>query len=86
MPGLLSSQVLIEELKTGRTLRFPALHALVRYENGLYYVSLPNCTQRLKEATFLALYGSYPAVRIEEREGIDEEKDEEYYAWRREKQ
>lgn len=84
----LSFQSLIEALKAGMTLRFADLNALVIYRNGLYRVSFPNCTQRLCEDDFLALYGSYPAViyKSHGHAGLDEKRDEEYYAWRREKQ
>lgn len=80
------AEALGEALRSGRVLYLYELHALVRYAHGICYVSLPNCTQRLREQDFLSLYGSWPAVYYEPQPDIDEQKDEAYYAWRREKQ
>lgn len=78
--------LLVDALKSGYTLKFIDLQTLVRYEAGLYYVTGHHHTLRLDEKGFLDLYGHYPAYISATSDGIDEKKDEEYYAWRREKQ
>lgn len=49
-------------------------------------VSSPGLTARLSMEDFFELYGTLAAIPARESTQIDEEKDEEYYAWRREKQ
>lgn len=83
---LLSLHALDEALKSGEILCFYELHALARFQNGVYYVSFPSCTQRLKKEDFFALYGGCRVRCHRVEPGIDDEKDEAYYAWRREKQ
>lgn len=81
-----SSMRLIDVLKQGYTLRFLDLPVLVRFENGKFLVSGPNFTLRLDQNGFLDTYGRYTAVVADFAQMIDEKKDEEYYAWRRENQ
>ncbi len=81
-----SSLRLIDALKQGYTFRFLDLPVLVRYENERFYLSGPNFTLRLEQHDFLETYGGYAAMITNRQELVDELKDEEYYAWRREKQ
>lgn len=81
-----SSAALLRALKEGKTLRFIDLPVLARYEEAVFYVSGPNFTLRLNQADFLELYGNQPAMDYGAQSEIDPAKDEEYYAWRREKQ
>ncbi|UNT95250.1 hypothetical protein [Allobaculum mucilyticum] len=73
-------------LDTGRPLRLAGLPVLVQKKGDRIALSAPEYTLRLDPEDFQKLYGSYEAVFVEEKQGIDAEKDEEYYAWRREKQ
>lgn len=77
---------LIEALQNGYTVKFIDLQTLARFENDIYYVTGHHHTLRLDEQGFLDLYGHYPGQILKSSDGIDEKKDEEYYAWRREKQ
>ncbi|UNT93370.1 hypothetical protein [Allobaculum sp. Allo2] len=49
-------------------------------------ISAPGYTLRLRTEDFVSLYGHLECAVLNEKEGIDEQKDEEYYAWRRIKQ
>ncbi len=84
--GFTSSAAVLRALKEGRILRFVDLPVLARFEKPLYYVSGPNFTLRLNEEDFLELYGSHAAIEYGGQTEIDPARDEEYYAWRREKQ
>lgn len=77
---------LMELLDRGMTIRFVNIAALARKKDGLIQVSTPDCTMRLSLEDFADLYGGFEAVPARPSEQIDEKKDEEYYAWRREKQ
>lgn len=77
---------LLEALQNGYTVKFIDLQTLARFENDIYYVTGHHHTLRLDEQGFLDLYGHYPGQILKSSDGIDEKKDEEYYAWRREKQ
>ncbi len=77
---------MLKRLDEGFTLRLIQSPVLARKKNGMIQVSAPGYTLRLKPEDFLDLYGGQDALILEDSTGIDEKKDDEYYAWRREKQ
>jgi hypothetical protein len=74
----------IAVLKQGAILRLASGYVLFKMnEASQVLIWTPNFTTRVSQADFLELYGNGPFVLVEAREGIDEKKDDAYYAWRR---
>lgn len=73
-------------LEEGHTLVFSNPRLLARKNGDTIAISAPGYTLRLRTEDFASLYGHLECAVLNEKEGIDEQKDEEYYAWRRIKQ
>lgn len=77
---------LLDLLFQGALLRTVPGGQLIRCENGKYLVSGRGANLRLGEEDFLLLFGEAKAVLHMAEQGLDEKKDEEYYAWREKSQ
>lgn len=76
----------LELMKQGDTLQIPASHMLVKMQDGRILLSSSNCFLKLSEQDFFALFGTMDFYLRRSAFEIDEARDREYYAWRREKQ
>ncbi len=79
------ASVWITLLPDGMTLQLEG-HLLASKTDQIVRVSGPGLTARLSLEDFSELFGSLSSLPVKESAQIDEKKDEEYYAWRREKQ
>jgi hypothetical protein len=82
--NLIDSPVrVIALLKQGAIVRLASGYVLFKMnESKQVLLWTPNFTTRLSQADFLELYGNETFVLVEASEGIDEKKDDAYYAWR----
>lgn len=76
----------LDLLKQGIVLKAAAQPLLVRKREDRICISSPSLTMRMSAEDFLQLYGSLEFMIHQSMEGIDESKDEAYYAWRAHKQ
>lgn len=79
-------QEALQALGQGHTLMLPAEGMLVRMENRRILCSSANAFFRLGVQDFLELFARSAFFLRPEHQEINELKDQEYYAWRREKQ
>lgn len=77
---------LLDLLSQGARVHLPEAGLLAAMDSGIIRVSSRQYTARMSIKDFCELYGGLSFCVLGETEGISEQKDEEYYAWRRVKQ
>lgn len=73
-------------LKQGYVMRLSHAAVMAAWKEPDVALSGRGWTVRLTPADFLDAFGHETFVFMEEREGLDEERDRQYYKWRSEKQ
>lgn len=82
MNTLWTMQEALLALKEGQIVKVAELPILIKQKGDLYFLHHPNWHLKIGQTDLIRLFETQHFLPLEEREGIDEKKDEEYYRWR----
>ena len=80
--NIMSCELTLRALKEGAALKAVEQPVLVKQKENKLFVSHPNWHALLAVAEFRDVFRNVHFTVMENTEGIDEEKDRDYYAWR----